>query len=127
MIEINSITLLEEILVHKFSSYTPSKQLDFVQGLQRSDYVLSTLTFPIKSDTCYTTVRNILSMYTQVFGQIHDQTLSEAFVGFLMFLEKRVKFDYPKLIADTMHQQLSNFSTLSAFTYQAYLMYMILE
>ena len=44
-----------------------------------------------------------------------------------MFLAERVKFDYPKLIADTMHEQLSNFSTLSAFTYQAYLMYMILE
>lgn len=44
-----------------------------------------------------------------------------------MFLKERVKFDCPKLIADTMHEQLSNFSTLSAFTYQAYLMYMILE
>ena len=98
-----------------------------MQSLQRPDYVFSTLTFPIKSDTCQTTVQNILSMYTQVFGQIHDQTLSEAFVGFLMFLAERVKFDYPKLIADTMHEQLSNFSTLSAFTYQAYLICMILE
>ena len=66
-------------------------------------------------------------MYTQFFGQIHDQTLLEAFVAFVMFLVERVKFDYPKLIADTMHEQMSNFSTLSAFTYQAYLMYMILE
>ena len=66
-------------------------------------------------------------MYTQVFGQIHDQTLLKAFVGFLMFLAERVKFDYPKLITDTMHDQLSNFSTLSTFTYQAYLMYIILE
>ena len=66
-------------------------------------------------------------MYTQVFGQVHDQTLSEAFVSFLMFMAERVKFDFPKLIIDTMHEQLSNFSTLSAFTYQAYLMYMILE
>ena len=98
-----------------------------MQSLQRPDYVLSTLTFPAKYDTCHTTVQNIFSMYTQVFGQIHDQTLSEAFVGFLMFLAERVKFDYPKLIADTMHEQLSNFSTLSTFTYQAYLMYMILE
>ena len=44
-----------------------------------------------------------------------------------MFLAKRVKFDYPKLIAYIMHQQLSNFSTLSIFTYQSYLVYMILE
>ena len=118
MIERNFVTLSEEIIVQKFSSYTPSEQLNFVQSLQRQDYVLSTLTFPIKSDTCYTTVRNILSMYTQVFGQIHAQTLSEALVGFLIFLAKRVKFDYPKLIIDTMHEQLSNFSTLSTFIYQ---------
>ena len=102
LIERNFVTLLEKILVQKFSSYTPSKQLDFVQSLQSPDYVLSTLTFPIKLDTCHTTVRNIFSMYTQVFGQIYDQTLSEAFVSFLMFLAERVKFDYPKLIADTM-------------------------
>ena len=48
LIERNSATLSEEILVQKFSSYTPSEQLDFVQSLQRPDYVLSTLTFPIK-------------------------------------------------------------------------------
>lgn len=102
-------------------------QFAFVQSLQRPDYVIPTLTFPIKYDTCHTIVQNILSMYTQVFGQIHDHTLSKAFVGFLMFLEERVKFDYPKLILDKMHEQLSNFSTLSAFTYQAYLIYMILE
>ena len=68
LIERNFVTLSEEILVQKFSSYTPFEQLDFVQSLQRPDYILSTLNFPIKSDTCHTTVRNILSMYTQVFG-----------------------------------------------------------
>ena len=127
LIERNTVTLSEEIFIQKFSSYTPSEQLDFVQSLQRLDYILSTLNFPIKSNTCHTTVRNIMSMYTQVFGQVHDHILTEAFVNFLMFLAERVKFNYPKLIADTMHQQLSNFSTLYVFTFQAYLMYMILE
>ena len=127
LIERNTVTLSKEILVHKFSSYSPSEQLDFVQSLQRPYYILSTLNFQIKSDTCHATVRNILSMYTQVFGQVHDHTLTKAFVNFLKFLAERVKFDYSKQIADTMHQQLSNFSTLSVFTYQAYLMYMILE
>ena len=94
LIERNFVTLSEDILVQNFSSYTPSEQLDFVQSLQRPDYALSTLTFPIKSNTFHTKIRNILSMYTQVFGQIHDKTLSEAFVGFLMFLAERVKFDY---------------------------------
>ena len=102
--ERNIVALSEQILVHKFSSYSPSKQLDFVQSLQRPDYILSTLNFPIKSYTCHATVINILSMYTQVFGQVHDHMLIEAFVVFLMFLAERVKFNYFKLIANTMHQ-----------------------
>lgn len=44
-----------------------------------------------------------------------------------MYLFEGVKFDYPKLIADSMHEKFSNFNTLSAFKYQAYLMYMILD
>ena len=66
-------------------------------------------------------------MYSQVLIQIHDQAISETFLGFLMYLSEGVKFDYPKLIADSMHDQFSNFNTLSTFKYQAYLMYMILD
>ena len=66
-------------------------------------------------------------MYTQVFGLYHDQTFSKAFLGFLMYLYEAVKFDYPKLIADTMCEQLSNFSTLTSFKYQAFLTYLILD
>ena len=66
-------------------------------------------------------------MYSQVFGLYHDQTFSEAFLGFLMYLSESVKFDYPKLIVDTMNEQLSNFNTLTSFKYQSYLMYLILD
>ena len=44
-----------------------------------------------------------------------------------MYLSESVKFDYPKLIADTMHEQFSNFNTLASFKYQSYLMYLILD
>lgn len=57
----------------------------------------------------------------------HDQTFSEAFLSFLMFLSESVKFDYPKLIVDTMNEQLSNFNTLTYFKYQAYMIYLILD
>lgn len=66
-------------------------------------------------------------MYIQVFGMYHDQTFSEASLGFLMYLSESVKFDYPKLIVDTMCEQLSKFNTLTSFKYQAYLMYLILD
>lgn len=62
--EQNVVTLLEEILVHKFTSTTPQVQLSFVQGIQRHEYVTPTLEFPIKDDTCPTTIQLILSMYT---------------------------------------------------------------
>ena len=60
-------------------------------------------------------------MYTQVFGLYHDQTFSEAFLNFFMYLSESVKFDYPKLIADTMNEKLSNLNTLTSFKYQSYL------
>ena len=66
-------------------------------------------------------------MYSQVFGLYHDETFSEAFLSFLMYLSELIKFDYPKLIADTMNEQLSNFNTLTYFKYQAYLMHLILD
>ena len=81
----------------------------------------------IKVDTFPTTIQRILSMYSQVFGMYLDQTFSEGFLGFLMYLSESVKFDYPKLIVDTMNEKLSNFNTLTSFKYQAYLMYLILD
>ena len=63
--EQNVITLLEEILVQKFTYASPQVQLDFVQGIQRPKYITSTLEFPIKVDTCPTTIQQILSMYSK--------------------------------------------------------------
>ena len=123
----NKVTLTKEILVQNFTSLTPKVQLSFVQGLQRPEYIISTLEFLVKVDTCPTPIQEILFMYYQVFGLYHDQTISEAFMGFLMYLSESVKFDYPKLIADTMHEQFSNFNTLAYFNYWSYLMYLILD
>ena len=53
--------------------------------------------------------------------------ISETFLGFLVYFSEFVKFDYPNLIADTMHAQFSNFNTLASFKYQSYLMYLILN
>ena len=66
-------------------------------------------------------------MYSQFFGLYHDQTILESFMGFLMYFSESVKFHYPKLIEDTMHEQFSNFNTLVSFKYQSYLMYLILD
>ena len=101
----NIVTLTEEIPVQKFTSLTPQVQLSFVQGIQRPEYIISTLEFPVKADTFPTPIQQIISMYCQVFGLYHDQTISESFLGFLMYFAESVKFDYPKLIANTMHDQ----------------------
>ena len=44
-----------------------------------------------------------------------------------MYLSEGVKFDYPKLIVESMCEQLSNFSTLTSFNYQSFLMYLIMD
>ena len=125
--EQNVITLLEEILVQKLTSSSPQVQLAFVQGIQRPEYITSTLEFPIKVDTFPTTIQQILSMYSQVFGLYYDQSFSYAFLSFLMYLSESVKFNYPKLIAENINEQFSNFNTLTSFKYQASLMYLILD
>ena len=101
----NVITLSEEVLVQKFTLASSQLQLSFVQSIQRMKYVTPNLEFPIKADTCPMTIQQIMSMYAKVFGLYHNQAISEAFLGFLMYLSNGVKFDYPKLIAESMCEQ----------------------
>ena len=94
------------MLVQNFISTPPHLQLSFVQSIQRTEYITSDLEFPIKEDTCHMAIQQILSMYAQIFDLYHDQTISEAFIGFLMYLSEGIKFDYPKLIAESMCEQM---------------------
>ena len=66
-------------------------------------------------------------MYVQVFSLYHDQTISEAFLGFLIHFSNGVKFDYPKPISESMCEQIYNFSKVTSFKYQSFLMYLILD
>ena len=66
-------------------------------------------------------------MYTQVFSLYHEQTIFEAFLVFLMYLSEGIKFDYPKLVAKSMCEQLPSFNTLTYFKYESFLMYLILD
>ena len=105
-LEQNIITLSEDVLVQKFVSTPPQVQLSFIQSIQRAEYITTDLEFPIKAYTCHTTIQQILSMYAQVLGLYHDKTIFEAFLGFLMYLSQGIKFDYPKLIVESMCEQL---------------------
>ena len=98
----NIVTLSEDVLVQKFISTPLHLKLSFVQSLQRAEYIIVELEFPLRVDTCHTTIQHILSMHAQIFGLHHDQTISESFLGFLMYLSKGVKFDFPKLIAESI-------------------------
>ena len=56
-LEQNIITLSEDVLMQKFISTPPHLQLSFVQSIQRVEYITSDLEFPIKADTCHTTIQ----------------------------------------------------------------------
>lgn len=127
-LEQNIVTLSEDVLVQKFISTPPHLQLSFFfQSIQITEYITSDLEFPIKVDTCHTTIQQILSMYAQIFGLYHNQTIFEAFLALLMYLLEGLKFDYPKLIAKSMCEQMSNFYTLTSFKYQSFRKYLILD
>ena len=60
-LEQNIITLSEYVLVQKFISTPPHIQLSFAQSIQRAELITSDLEFPIKANTCHTTIQQILS------------------------------------------------------------------
>lgn len=60
-------------------------------------------------------------------GLNYDQGINESFFGFLASLSEATKFNFPKFIAESMHEQLSSFITLRRFIYQSYMMYVILD
>lgn len=58
------LTLLEEILVQKFTSLPPQDQLSFVQGIQRLKYLFSAINFPLKVGLFQTPIQLILYIYS---------------------------------------------------------------
>ena len=85
------------------------------------------MNFPVKAELLQTSIQLIMSMYTQIMGFKHDQGILESFLGFLLSLSESTLFDYPKFIADSMHEQFNDFSSLTTFHYQSYVMYLILN
>lgn len=65
-------------------------------------------------------------MFVQITGLNHDQAIPESLLGFLLFISEDTKFNYPKYIVDSIHDQFSNYSSLKAFRYQSYLVYLTL-
>ena len=62
------------------------------------------MNFPLKGELFQTPIQLILSMYTQIMGFKHDQGIPKSFLGFLLSLFESILFDYPKFIADSMHE-----------------------
>ena len=83
--------------------------------------------FPLRVELFQTPIQLIMSMYTQIMGFNHDQGIHEIFLGFLLFLSKSTLFNYPKFIAESIHEEFNNFSSLTTFRYQSYIMYLILD
>ena len=60
-------------------------------------------------------------------GLSYDQGITKSFLGFLIALSQSTKFNYPKFIAESMHEKSTNFNSLGSFKYQAYITYLILD
>ena len=82
---------------------------------------------PLKAELFQIPIQLVLSMYVQVMGFNHDQAIPESFLGFLIFLSEDTRFNYPKFIANSIHDQFNNYSSLKTFWYQSYLVYLILH
>ena len=119
--------LSEETLIKKFTSLSSQKQFSFVHCLQKPEHLLKVLNFPLKVELFQISVQLILSMVVQIMGLNHDQGIPESFLGFLLSLSESTLFNYHNFITDSIHEKLPDFSSLRAFRYQSYLMYLILH
>ena len=113
--ENNTVPLVEENLIKKFTNLSPQEQISFVHSLQKPEHLFQTLNFPLKTEFYKNPIQLILSMFVQIIGLNHDQAILESFLGFLLFLSEDTKFNYPKYIADFIHDQFANYSSLNAF------------
>ena len=123
----NIVELFEEIIVHKFRYLSPQDQLAFVNGILKLEIPIQFLNYILKIESFQNLLQLIMSMFSHVMGLENDQGINESFLGFLVALSKSIKFNFPKFIVESMHEQLTNFNTLKSFKYQSYLMYLILD
>ena len=77
------------------------------------------MNFPLKTELFQTPIQLIMSMYTQIMGFDHDKGIPESFLAFLLFLSESTLFEYPKFIAEFIHEQFNKFSSLTTFRYQS--------
>ena len=126
-IDNNIVPLVEETLIQRFANLTPHEQLSLVHSLQKPENLFHNLNFPLKVEFFQYSIQLILSMFVQITGLNHDQAIPESFMGFLLFLSEETKFNYPKYISDAINDQFTSYSSLSAFRYQSYLVYLILH
>jgi hypothetical protein len=115
--ENNTFSLIKESLVHKLTNLSPQEQISFVHTLQKPEHLSQTLDFPLKIDFFQNPIQLILSVFVQIMGLNHDQDILESFLGFLLFLSKDTKFNYPKYIYDFIHDQFTNYLSMKAFQY----------
>ena len=125
-VENNTVPLVEETLIHKLANLTPQEQISFVHSLQKPEHLFQTLNFPLKAEFFQNPIQLILSVFVQITGLYHDQDIPKSLLGFLLFLSEDTKFNYAKYIVDSIHDQFANYSSLKAFRYQSYLVYLIL-
>ena len=123
----NTIELSEEVLVQKFRSLSPQDQLSFINNVLKPENFIQALNYPLKAESFQALVQLIMSMFSHVMGLSYDQGINERFLGFLVALSYSTKFNLPKFITESMHEQLTNFDTFRSFKYQSYLMYLILD
>lgn len=106
--ENNMFPLTEETLVQKFANLSTQEHVSFIQSLQKPKHLLQVFKFPLKAKLFQIPIQLILSMYVKIMGFNHDQAIVESFLGLL-------QIQYPKFIADSIHDQLTNYSSLKAF------------
>jgi hypothetical protein len=111
----------------------PSEVRDlFLQTIVKPEHFSESLSLPMNVSIMVIEVQWVCSLLSQVLGLDNDKYVVEVMLGFLLtfFMSESglsVCINFDQFIADNIHKQLVNFSSLRHFRYYTYLLNIFIE
>jgi hypothetical protein len=120
----------EQRMITIYRECLPEVKTLFLQTIVKPEYHSESLTLPASISVMIVEVQWACSLLSQILGLDNDKFVVEVMLGFLLvcFLSgQSVSVSFDEFIAENIHQQLVNFSSLRHFRYYTHLLRMFLE
>jgi hypothetical protein len=119
----------EQRMIMIYRECLPEVKTLFLQTIVKLEHYSESLSLPVNIGVMIIKVQWDCSLLSQILGLDNDKFVVEVMLGFLLifFLSgQSVRVSFDEFIAENIHQQLVNFSSLRHFRYYSHLLRMFL-